>query len=151
MLCYGRILEKFYGIRSMTSLQGKPLQVCSLNPLTGYYRDGYCKNFPDDTGTHVVCATMTDEFLNYTKSKGNNLITPSAGFPGLKKGDRWCVCASRWEEARQAKKAPPVDLAATDSSALQYNTLEIYAKKSQTRGGSRKKQKRRKTRRRLYQ
>ncbi len=146
MLCYGRILEKFYGIRRMTSLQGKPLEVCSLNPLTGYYRDGYCKNFPDDTGTHVVCATMTDEFLNYTKSKGNNLITPSAGFPGLKQGDKWCVCAARWEEARKANKAPPVDLSATDSSALRFNTLQTYTKQK-TRGGKQTKRKGKKTRR----
>ncbi len=134
----------------MTSLQGKPLKVWSLNPVTGYYRDGYCKNFPDDTGTHVVCATMTDEFLQYTKSKGNNLITPSGKFPGLKDGDRWCVCASRWEEARKANKAPPVDLAATDSSALKFNPLETYAKKSQTRGGKRNKRKTRRMRRRLH-
>jgi uncharacterized protein (DUF2237 family) len=133
----------------MTSLKGTPLQVCSLNPLTGYYRDGYCKNFPNDTGTHVVCASMTDEFLQYTKTKGNNLITPSAGFPGLKQGDKWCVCATRWEEARKANKAPPVDLAATDSSALQFNSLETYAK-AQTRGGKRRKRKARKTRRRLH-
>ncbi len=134
----------------MTSLQGTPLQVCSLKPLTGYYRDGYCKNFPNDTGTHVVCATMTDEFLQYTKTKGNNLISPSAGFPGLKQGDKWCVCATRWEEARKANKAPPVDLAATDSSALQFNSLETYTKAAQTRGGKRRKRKIRKTRRRLH-
>lgn len=130
----------------MTSLEQRPLQVCSTNPLTGYYRDGYCKNFPDDTGTHVVCATMTDEFLQYTKTKGNNLITPTPTFPGLKQGDKWCLCANRWKEARKANKAPPVDLAATDSSALRFNTLETY---KQSQRGGRKRSKRRKTRRRL--
>jgi hypothetical protein len=120
----------------MTSLTGTPLTVCSRQPLTGYYRDGYCKNYPDDSGTHVVCAELTDDFLKFTKSKGNNLSTPRPGFPGLKAGQRWCLCASRWEEARRAGKAPPVILSATHKSALKFNkslTYKRYARKHGTR------------------
>lgn len=120
----------------MTSILDKPLEVCSTNPLTGYYRDGYCKNYPDDSGTHVVCANLTDEFLKFTKSKGNNLSTPRNDFPGLKEGQRWCLCASRWEEARRAGKAPPIDLDATHKSALKFNnkqTYKQYAKNRKTR------------------
>lgn len=122
----------------MTSLLKKPLQVCSKNPITGYYRDGYCKNLPDDTGTHVVCATMTDEFLQFSQSKGNNLITPSSGFPGLRQGDKWCLCANRWDEAYDAGKAPPVHLNATDRSALQFNPLSVY-RQNQTKNQPKKK------------
>ena len=124
----------------MTSLLDKPLAVCSKNPMTGYYRDGYCKNYPDDSGTHVVCAELTDDFLRFTKSKGNNLSTPRPGFPGLKAGQRWCLCASRWEEARRSGKAPPVILEATDKSALRFNKMETY--KNRKRGGSYRKRKR---------
>lgn len=127
----------------MTSLINKPLQLCSLNPLTGYYRDGYCKNYPDDSGTHVVCAKVNDEFLQYTKSKGNDLITPRNGFPGLKANQKWCLCASRWEEARKANKAPPVILEATHKSALRFNKLKTY-KKYAVKGGRRKTARRRK-------
>jgi len=118
----------------MTSILNKELQVCSKEPLTGYMRDGYCKNRPDDSGTHVVCAKMTDEFLQFTKSKGNDLITPSSNFPGLKEGDKWCLCALRWDEANRENKAPPVDLDATDKSALKFNTLNTYTRKL-SRGG----------------
>ena len=121
----------------MTSILNKDLKVCSTAPLTGYARDGYCKNRPDDSGTHVVCAKMTDEFLQFTKSKGNNLSTPSPTFPGLKEGDKWCVCAHRWDEANRADKAPPVDLDATDKSALKFNTLNTYTRKL-SRGGRKK-------------
>ncbi len=110
----------------MTSLTGKPLELCSTNPITGYYRDGYCKNYPDDSGTHVVCAELTDDFLKFTKSKGNNLITPRGGFPGLKSGQRWCLCGARWEEARRAGKAPPVILDATDKSALRFSKSRAF-------------------------
>lgn len=120
---------------------GNSLQKCSTNPMTGYYRDGYCKNFTNDSGSHVVCAKMTNTFLQYTKSKGNNLITPSPEyrFPGLKEGDSWCVCANRWEEARKAGKAPPIFLESTDTSALQFNSLETYIKFSEKKGGIRMK------------
>lgn len=123
------------------SLVGEFLEKCSTNPMTGYYRDGYCKNFPDDTGSHVVCAKITNTFLEYTKSKGNDLITPNpqSGFPGLKEGQHWCVCANRWEEARQADKAPPVFLKGTDKSAVQFNSLETYMKFAEKQGGVRRK------------
>ena len=112
----------------MTSLNNKTLKVCSRSPMTGYYRDGYCKNLPDDDGTHVVCAQMTDEFLKFTKSRGNNLSTPRPGFPGLKSGQKWCLCAHRWAEALKANKAPPVILDSTDKSALKFNRLQTYKK-----------------------
>ena len=108
------------------SINGLPLQVCSKNPITGYYRDGYCNNYPDDSGSHVVCAEMTHDFLNFTKSRGNDLITPRNGFPGLKPGQNWCLCALRWEEARRAGKAPQIILGATHKSALRFNKAKIY-------------------------
>jgi uncharacterized protein (DUF2237 family) len=117
----------------MASILNKPLEICSTNPMTGYYRDGYCNNYPDDSGTHVVCAELTDDFLKFTKSRGNNLITPRQGFPGLKQGNRWCVCASRWNEAYRANKAPPVVLGATHKSALKFNNLKTFRKLSKTR------------------
>ena len=128
----------------MTSILDEPIKICSLNPVTGYNRSGYCKNMEGDYGTHVVCAEMTDTFLEFTKKQGNNLITPSNDFPGLKSGDKWCVCARRWEEARKEGLAPPVDLNATDKSALNFNTYNTYLQhklgtNSQTRkkGGKR--------------
>lgn len=116
----------------MKNLLGAPLEQCSTNPMTGFKRDGYCLNIPKDPGTHVVCATMTDEFLQFTNSKGNDLITPGDQFPGLKSGQRWCLCALRWEEARKASKAPHVVLGATDHSALQFNPLNVYFQHSLT-------------------
>lgn len=107
----------------MTSILNEPINLCSLNPITGYNRDGYCTNIDGDQGTHVICAKVTDNFLHFTKEKGNNLISPQNGFPGLKSGDKWCLCALRWEEARKAGVAPPVDLYATDKSALKFNNL----------------------------
>ena len=111
---------------------GTSLQSCCLEPLTGFYRDGYCKTGEEDFGTHVVCAVMTDEFLEYTKSRGNDLSTPIPEwrFPGLKAGDKWCLCVLRWLEAEKANKAPKVILQATHEKALQYTTLlllESYA------------------------
>ena len=120
----------------MTSLLNSPLQVCSTNPMTGYYRDGYCKNYDDDSGTHVVCAELTDDFLKYTKSKGNNLTTPRYGFPGLKAGQHWCLCGTRWEEARRAGKAPPVILGATEKSALRFSNRRTYKSHAKKLGGS---------------
>lgn len=110
----------------MTDILNEPIKICSLNPLSGYNRDGYCTNIEGDSGTHVVCAKVTDKFLDFTKQRGNNLITPSSRFPGLKSGDKWCLCARRWEEARTAGVAPPVDVAATDKSALKFNALNTY-------------------------
>ena len=105
---------------------GGALETCCLDPLTGYYRDGSCMTGADDVGTHVICAVMTEEFLTFTKSKGNDLSTPFPhfNFPGLKPGDKWCLCALRWREAYLADKAPPVVLEATNKKALEYVSLE---------------------------
>ena len=105
---------------------GEPLQPCSMNPLTGFYRDGCCKTGEDDRGKHFVCAEMTADFLNYTKSRGNDLSTaiPQFGFLGLKPGDQWCLCASRWKEALDAGMAPPVRLRATHEAALEIVSLD---------------------------
>ncbi len=99
---------------------GLPLKPCGCEPLTGFTRSGYCETGPEDLGSHTVCAIMTEEFLAFTRSCGNDLSTPVPryGFPGLKPGDRWCVCAARWLEAYQAGCAPLVDLAATHQRAL---------------------------------
>jgi uncharacterized protein (DUF2237 family) len=99
---------------------GGTLQPCGLDPVTGFYRDGCCNTDYDDPGIHVVCAKMTREFLAFSKQRGNDLSTPSpdAGFPGLKPGDRWCLCAGRWKEAFDAGVAPPVVLGATHEEAL---------------------------------
>jgi len=99
------------------------LQICGTNPMTGFYRDGYCNTGSDDLGTHTVCATMTDEFLNFTKSKGNDLSTPRGSFPGLKSGDNWCLCALRWKQAYENNIAPPVNLEATHQKTLDYVNL----------------------------
>lgn len=99
---------------------GEPLTACCFAPKTGYFRDGYCRTDDSDYGSHVVCAEMTDSFLAFSKSRGNDLSTPRPefGFPGLNAGDRWCVCALRWKEAWQAGMAPPVILEACEQSAL---------------------------------
>ena len=110
----------------MTNILNKPIKLCSLNPVTGYNRDGYCTNIDGDYGTHVVCSQVTDKFLEFTKTQGNDLITPHGEFPGLKSGDKWCLCARRWKEAYKAGVAPPVDIHATDKSALNFNNLNTY-------------------------
>lgn len=99
---------------------GQPIVPCSFNPLTGYFRDGCCKTNADDTGTHVVCAVMTSEFLEFSRSRGNDLSTPRPewGFPGLKPGDQWCLCVLRWLEAFGADAAPRVVLESTNYIAL---------------------------------
>jgi uncharacterized protein len=102
---------------------GDELQTCCTDPLTGFFRTGFCVTGPQDLGTHVVCAQITAEFLTFTKSQGNDLSTPTANFPGLQPGDKWCLCASRWQEALVAGVAPPVDLAATHSSTLNFVSL----------------------------
>ena len=99
---------------------GGPLAPCSNEPKTGFFRDGCCNTGPTDMGLHTICAVMTDEFLAYSKAAGNDLSTamPEYGFPGLKAGDQWCLCASRWEQARRAGKAPRVRLTATNKASL---------------------------------
>lgn len=105
---------------------GTDLQMCCSDPKTGFYRDGFCHTGPDDAGIHVVCAVMTDAFLEYTKKQGNDLSTPmpAYGFPGLKAGDRWCLCASRWKEALAAGLAPPVVLESTHEKSLEIVNMD---------------------------
>jgi hypothetical protein len=104
---------------------GGQLEICCTSPMTGFYRDGKCNTGAGDMGAHVVCAQVTQEFLEFSRSRGNDLITPmpAFGFPGLKPGDRWCLCAPRWKEALDAGVAPPVVLAATHASAVEYVSL----------------------------
>lgn len=104
---------------------GEALQSCCTSPMTGYYRDGFCSTGAGDVGVHVVCAQVTEEFLEFTKSRGNDLSTPMPlyDFPGLKPGDRWCLCAARWKEALDAGVAPPVVLASTHAASLEYVSL----------------------------
>ena len=110
----------------------QPLELCCDNPKTGFYRDGFCNTGSIDLGTHVVCAEMTKEFLDYTKSKGNDLSTPNPiyDFPGLKPGDCWCLCALRWKEAYEAGVAPNVKLEATHDKALEYLTMNQLIEKA---------------------
>jgi uncharacterized protein len=109
---------------------GGQLEVCCTSPMTGFYRDGICNTGAGDMGAHVVCAQMTEEFLAYTKSQGNDLSTPVPAyhFPGLKAGDRWCLCANRWQEALEAGVAPPVILSSTHALALEYVSLDDLKK-----------------------
>ena len=104
---------------------GDRLEVCSINPMTGFYRDGCCDTSREDMGSHTVCAVMTEAFLEFSKSRGNDLSTPvpEFGFPGLRPGDRWCLCAPRWQEAKEAGQAPRVVLRATHEAALRYCSL----------------------------
>jgi uncharacterized protein (DUF2237 family) len=106
------------------------LEVCCTSPVTGFYRDGFCRTGGQDFGSHVVCAQVTSEFLEFTKSQGNDLSTPvpDFNFPGLKPGDRWCLCASRWQEALEAGVAPPVILSATHARALEVVSLDELKK-----------------------
>lgn len=106
---------------------GEKLIACSMDPLTGYYRDGCCSTGESDHGTHTVCAIVTAEFLEFSKSSGNDLTTaiPAYRFPGLKPGDKWCLCASRWKEAWEAGVAPAVVLEATHERSLDFVSLEV--------------------------
>jgi uncharacterized protein (DUF2237 family) len=105
---------------------GTELESCSTDPITGFYRDGCCNTGADDAGMHTVCAEVTDDFLRFSKLKGNDLSTPNPmfQFPGLKEGDRWCLCVLRWKEAHAAGMAPRVNLKATHISALEFLDLE---------------------------
>ncbi|MBK5938902.1 DUF2237 family protein [Halochromatium roseum] len=104
---------------------GEPLEICSTEPMTGFMRDGACATGPEDIGSHTVCARVTREFLEYSRSRGNDLMTPmpAFGFPGLKPGDRWCLCAARWQEAFEAGCAPRVALRGTHERALEVCDL----------------------------
>ena len=109
---------------------GDKLQSCSEAPVTGFYRDGCCNTGPDDLGLHTVCALMTREFLEFSRARGNDLSTPmpQMGFPGLKPGDRWCLCAARWREALDAGMAPWVFLTSTHEATLEVVSLEDLKK-----------------------
>ena len=109
-----------------TNVLGKALEACCNSPRTGFYRDGYCRTGPDDTGLHTVCAVMTSEFLVFSRRRGNDLSTPRPeyDFPGLRAGDRWCLCVERWAEAFGEGRAPHVVLEATHLSALEFVNLE---------------------------
>lgn len=111
---------------SARNVLGGPLAACCFAPRTGYFRDGFCHTGPQDRGSHTVCAQLTDAFLQLSRQRGNDLVTPRPefDFPGLKAGDRWCLCVSRWKEALDAGVAPPVLLAATHERALDVVTLE---------------------------
>ena len=106
---------------------GEPLAPCGLDPVTGFYRDGCCNTGYEDVGIHVVCAKMTKEFLIFSKKRGNDLSTPmpEVGFPGLRPGDRWCLCAGRWKEALDAGVAPPVILQSTHEETLAIVPLAV--------------------------
>jgi len=117
---------------SALNVLDQPLQLCSESPLTGFFRNGYCQTESEDRGQHTVCAVVDNAFLQYTLDQGNALLTPrpALGFPGLKPGDHWCLCATRWQEAHQEGRAPKVVLAATHKKALDVidlDTLLMYA------------------------
>lgn len=111
---------------SARNVLGGPLAPCCEDPATGFYRDGYCHTGPQDVGSHTVCARLTEAFLEFSLLRGNDLTTPRPefDFPGLRPGDRWCLCIARWREALGAGVAPPVVLAATHEKALAVVTLE---------------------------
>ena len=110
------------------NLLGQPLIACSTAPLTGFFRDGVCRTCREDTGSHTVCAVMTEAFLAFTVQAGNDLVTPRPeyNFPGLVPGDRWCLCAARWLEAVRADCGPPVVLEATSEKALEIVPFELF-------------------------
>ena len=109
-----------------SNVLGTPLKSCCMDPVTGFYRNGKCDTGAEDHGLHLVCVRLTEEFLRFSKSRGNDLSTPVPQwrFSGLKEGDHWCLCATRWTEARDAGMAPKVVLEATHISMLEFATLE---------------------------
>ena len=124
---YTRINENLENYK-VNNILGTPMVPCCTTPgkITGFYRDGNCSTGDSDTGTHVVCAIVDDEFLQFTKSKGNDLITPHLpSFPGLVAGDKWCLCILRWLEAYHAGKAPKIIPESTNEAALRYTTKDI--------------------------
>jgi uncharacterized protein (DUF2237 family) len=118
---------------------GNELEPCAIDPLTGFYRDGSCATGPEDYGLHIVCALMTGEFLSFSRRRGNDLQTPQplSGFPGLRPGDRWCLCVERWREALAAGVAPPVFLQATHISALEFVDLADLKRHAADAGAAR--------------
>lgn len=116
---------------SAINVLGGTLETCSKTPLTGFFRDGCCNTSDQDAGCHTVCAVMTRAFLDFSRSRGNDLAAPGPGFPGLKAGDRWCLCASRWLEAYRNDCAPRVVLAATHMKTLELVPLEALRSHAQ--------------------
>lgn len=112
------------------NILGGDMQLCCLEPRTGFFRDGFCNTNHLDAGTHVICAVVTDAFLAFTRSQGNDLTTPipEYGFPGLKAGDGWCLCALRWREAHDAGVAPPIKARSTHERALDFVDADTLAK-----------------------
>ena len=112
------------------NILGTELATCSIDPMTGFFRDGCCNTTGDDSGMHTVCAVMTDEFLDFSKERGNDLSTPRPEyqFPGLVAGDRWCLCLSRWKEALEANCAPAIVLEATHASVTEFIDLAVLEK-----------------------
>ncbi len=106
---------------------GEPLETCGEDPMTGFFRDGCCNTSEQDFGSHTVCVEVSDDFLQFSRSRGNDLITPMPeyGFPGLRAGDRWCLCAARWLEAQQAEMAPRVFLRRTHQRALEVVPIDL--------------------------
>lgn len=127
MISFGDIPKPHGPTDAPRNVLGGPLEVCSQAPLTGFFRDGYCRTCPDDVGLHSVCAVMTAAFLKFTVTAGNDLVTPHPewNFPGLVEGDRWCLCAGRWLEAYRAGAAPPVVLKATSEKTLEVVPFEL--------------------------
>lgn len=119
------IVSRSVASSDQRNLLGLPLEPCSMQPRTGYFRTGCCDTDETDLGRHVVCAEMTAEFLAFSASRGNDLSTPRPGFAGLAPGDRWCLCAARWKEALDARVAPPVILAATNEAATEIVSREV--------------------------
>lgn len=113
-------------IKASVNVLGEKLKPCSLDPVTGFFRNGCCDTSDQDHGSHTICAIMTADFLEFSKSQGNDLSTPRPefGFAGLKPGDQWCLCAARWVEAFEAGKAPKVRLSSTHARALDVARLE---------------------------
>ncbi len=111
---------------SQLNVFGEPIEACSSRPVTGFYRSGCCDTGPDDPGVHTVCVRVTAEFLEYSRSRGNDLSTPmpAYGFSGLQPGDCWCLCAERWKEALADGMAPPVKLAGTHAKTLEFVSLD---------------------------
>ena len=123
---FSKLLDQAMSIHGSINVLGTPLMACSYDRITGFFRDGCCETGPQDLGSHTVCCKVTEAFLSFSKSVGNDLSTPlpQYRFPGLKPGDRWCVCASRWLQAYEAGFAPPVILEATHQAALKIVPLE---------------------------
>lgn len=115
---------------SQLNVFGQPILPCCYDPITGFFRDGFCNTNQQDFGTHIICALMTDSFLEFSRAKGNDLISPvpEFNFPGLVNGDYWCICILRWIESYENQVAPRIKLASTNKIALEYVDLELLKK-----------------------